>query len=451
MRIKLYLDKRPNKSGAFPVRVSISFMGRRFISSLGCAMSMNEFAALNGDFNHTGFRKQTCHPKHKELLRQIKMLEDRLEWEAQKVVRGEIKPDDVRLDEILNECKGTRKKSVRDGENFKETYLKFVRGEASKKDYAEGTVLQLYTSLKIILAFDPDVSIRKMATAEWMERYAAYNIGRGLNNISVRGLHVRAHWFLMWCYRNGLCGNDFERYHLELKTVDTKEKLVVFLTMDEIMSIQALPLDGTIAVARDFFLFQCFTGLRCSDVHRLRKTDIQNDTLHIVTQKTGASIHNKLNKYALDLIAAYKDSPFDTLFPPITSMTLNRLLRDIGKLAGIDEPVCKVDYRNHKREEMIVPKWQLLTTHVGRKSFVVNSLDFGLTATQVIGYTGHSSIRAMQPYISISQKKKDAAMDVWNNAIAANENVDELEKLNLQMEALKKRIDDLKKAKYGND
>ena len=111
-------------------------------------------------------------------------------------------------------------------------------------------------------------------------------------------------------------------------------------------------------------------------------------------------------------------------------------------MAGINEPVRRADYRNHVRTEYIVPKWQLLTTHVGRKSFVVNSLDMGLTPTQVIGYTGHSSITAMQPYISISQKKKDAAMDVWNNATASPDwEIDEIE---AKIKALNARLETLR-------
>lgn len=443
MRIKIYTDNRPNKQGQFPIRVSVSFMGRRLLTSLGVAMSMTEFDALNGDYMGTGYKRQNCHPRHKELLHLLHAIEDRLEWELQKAVRGEISANDVVLSDVVNECKGKPRKSSKKAESVKEVFLKFVRSEASKKDYTHGTVRQLNSTLHILLQYDPHLTVQTMASSEWLNKFVEWNIKRGLNNQSVRGIYIRVHWFLMWCYRNDYCGNEFTKYQLELKTVDIKEKLVVFLTMDEIMAIQKLELDGSIAIARDFFLFQCFTGLRCSDVMKLHKTDIQNGAIHVVTQKTGVSLDNRLNKYALAIVEKYADVPSETLFPPIADTYINRQLRTIGKMAGIDEPVRKVDYRNHQRVEMVVPKWQLLTTHVGRKSFVVNSLDMGLTATQVIGYTGHSSIRAMQPYISISQKKKDAAMDVWDNADTASTNKNEVDRLNAQIEALKRRVEEL--------
>lgn len=444
MRIKVYTDNRQNKHGQYPVRISVSFMGRRLLTSLGVAMTQTEFDALNGDYLGTGYRRSDCHHKHKELLRLLHSIEDRLEWESQKVMRGEIKAVDVVLSDVVNECKGKPKKSIVKAENISEVFLKFVRSESSKKDLTIGTIRQLNSTLHILLMYDKHLSVGTMASSEWLQRFVEWNIKRGLNNQSVRGTYIRVHWFLMWCYRNDYCGNEFEKYQLELKSVDTKEKLVVFLTMDEIMSIKELKLDGRIGVARDFFLFQCFTGLRCSDVAKLHKTDIQNGTIHIVTQKTGVSLDNRLNKYAIAIVEKYADTPTETLFPKIADYYINRQLRIIGKMAGIDEPVRKIDYRNHQRVEIVVPKWQLLTTHVGRKSFVVNSLDFGLTATQVIGYTGHSSIKAMQPYISISQKKKDSAMDVWNDALTGKNKEDEIENLNRQIELLKQRLDDLK-------
>lgn len=446
MRLKIYTDKRPNKNGCYPVRVSVSFMGRRLLTSLGVAMSAKEFEALNGDYLGTGYRKKDCHPKHKDMIRLLHSIEDRLEWETQKVTRGEITADEVLLTDVVNKCKGKPRRSEKKVNNLQEVFLRFIKSEGAKKDYTDGTKRQLFSAMKILLRYDPVLTVQKMASAEWIDKFVEWNINRGLNNKSVQGLYIRVHWFLMWCYRNGYCDNDFAKYQLELKIVDVKEKLVVFLTMDEIMAMQHLDLTGSAELARDFFLFQCFTGLRCSDVIRLHKSDIQNGTIHIVTQKTGVSIENRLNKYALAIVEKYSHDPCDTLFPHINGNLVNRYLRTIGKMAGIIEPVRKVDYRNHKREEIIVPKWQLLTTHVGRKSFVVNSLDFGLTATQIIEYTGHSSIRAMQPYISISRKKKDAAMDVWDNAVGAH---DELEELNRQIEALKKRVESLKHAKDG--
>ena len=212
------------------------------------------------------------------------------------------------------------------------------------------------------------------------------------------------------------------------------------------MAIRDYDAEPNSVLCKDIFLFQCFTGLRYSDAIKIKNTDLHGDVLTIFTQKTGVLLHNKLNKYALEIAEKYHNKFGETLFPHVSDGTINVHIRQICRQIGINEIVTKYEYRNHQRIEITGPKWQFITTHVGRKSFVVNSLDMGLTATQVIGYTGHSSITAMQPYISISQKKKDAAMDVWNNADEYSVNKGEVAELKTQIEALKRRVEELSSA-----
>ena len=178
MKIKVYADNRQNKQGLFPVRVSVSFMGRRLLTSLGVAMSQLEFAALNGGYSGAGFHRKDCHPKHKELIRLLNTIDDRLEWEAQKVVRGEIKVVDVRLADIVNECKGKPSKSQGEPRMFKETWLEFIRKETKHKDYSDGTVGQLHSTLHVIEEYAPKLTLAEMATSEWMRNFVDYNISK---------------------------------------------------------------------------------------------------------------------------------------------------------------------------------------------------------------------------------------------------------------------------------
>lgn len=201
----------------------------------------------------------------------------------------------------------------------------------------------------------------------------------------------------------------------------------MFLTMDELAKVEELDLEGTIGLARDIFLFQCYTGLRHSDVVALRKSDIKDGFMRLTIRKTGTFIENKLNRYALRIVDKYIDTPGERLFPFLNMNSVELHLKTIGKAAGLTEQIRKVEYRQHSKLEETFSKYELMTTHVGRKTFVVNSLDMGLTATQVIEYTGHSSITAMEPYISISRKKKDEAMNVWDTHGSRNNEEEEIE------------------------
>lgn len=444
MRIRLYIDKRPNKEGLFPVRLSVSLAGKRQLTTLGVSMTETQFNCLLCAYENKECADKEKHIRHSELLRTLRTLANKLEWEEEKIRRGEIKSDDVDLAFIINSCKGREVKEKSTEYTFDEVYIKFMISEKRKKDLSERTMHYLTSLKNDINEHYPTITLSTIATKKWIQEFIDDNISRGLSNVSIRSKYRSLHWFLVWAYQNEYCGNDFMAYRFELKIVESREKLVVFLTMEEIQRIQLLTLPPHLDLYRDIFLFQCFTGLRYSDVSNLRNTDINGDTMTLVTQKTGVSLQNKLNRYALELVNKYKGRYGEKLFPTISLTNINHFVKEIGKLAGIDEPVTKIEYRNHRREEMVLPKWQLLSSHVGRKSFITNSLDLGLTATQVIGYTGHSSITAMQPYISISQKKKDAAMDVWDNATTAPDT--EISKIEAEIKALEERLRALKSA-----
>ena len=57
-----------------------------------------------------------------------------------------------------------------------------------------------------------------------------------------------------------------------------------------------------------------------------------------------------------------------------------------------------------------VPKYELLTTHVARRTFVVTALSLGVAADVIMRWTGHSDYKAMKPYIAIVDELKRNSM-----------------------------------------
>lgn len=447
MKIRLYFDNRPGEDGRKPVRMSVSLLGRRQITSLGCAMSDDEFKTFMSAYDGSAEATKQKHPRQAELLRLLRNIYDRLEWEAEKVNRCELSKDALDIAGIINECKGKQHKERTTKIEVPRLFYTFIDEERKRKDLSQATLNQLGILRRDLEKTFPHLTIDTMATKEWVSEYVDLMVRRGYNSNTVRSKYRYLHWFLKWAFRNDYCNDNFERYRFELKVVDSHERLVVFLTMDEIMTIRNYDADPNDVLCKDFFLFQCFTGLRYSDAIKVKNSDIHDDVLTIYTQKTGVLLHNKLNRFALEIVKKYHNRFGETLFPYVSDGTVNIHIRRICQQVGIKELVTKYEYRDHQRTEITGPKWQFVSTHVGRKSFVVNSLDMGLTPTQVIGYTGHSSIMAMHPYVSISQKKKDAAMDVWDNTGAASE----VTRLKLQMKELKKRLAKLEPRKGKND
>ena len=63
------------------------------------------------------------------------------------------------------------------------------------------------------------------------------------------------------------------------------------------------------------------------------------------------------------------------------------------------------------------PKWELVGTHTGRRTFIVNALSLGIPPNVVMKWTGHNDYKAMRPYIDIVDSIKAESMTKFNGLI----------------------------------
>ena len=224
-------------------------------------------------------------------------------------------------------------------------------------------------------------------------------------------------WFLRWAFKKGLHQNNaYDSYKPKLKST---QKKIIFLTWEELNKLREFEIPAAkqaLDRVRDVFLFQCFTGLRYSDVFNLRRSDIKGDHIEFTTVKTSDSLIIELNKHSKAILDKYKDVAFedDKVLPVITNQKMNDYLKELAELAGIDEPVRQTYYRGNERIDEVTPKYALLGTHAGRRTFICNALALGIPPQVVMKWTGHSDYKAMKPYIDIADDIKANAMSKFN-------------------------------------
>ncbi|ERJ68628.1 integrase [Porphyromonas gingivalis] len=224
-------------------------------------------------------------------------------------------------------------------------------------------------------------------------------------------------WFLRWAFKKGLHQNNaYDSYKPKLKST---QKKIIFLTWEELNKLREFEIPAAkqaLDRVRDVFLFQCFTGLRYSDVFNLRRSDIKGDHIEVTTVKTSDSLIIELNKHSKAILDKYKDVAFedDKVLPVITNQKMNDYLKELAELAGIDEPVRQTYYRGNERIDEVTPKYVLLGTHAGRRTFICNALALGIPPQVVMKWTGHSDYKAMKPYIDIADDIKANAMSKFN-------------------------------------
>ena len=83
-------------------------------------------------------------------------------------------------------------------------------------------------------------------------------------------------------------------------------------------------------------------------------------------------------------------------------------------MAGIDEPIRLTSYKGNQRIDEVKPKYELIGTHTGRRTFIVHALSRGIPPSVVMKWTGHSDYKSMQPYIDIVDSIKAAEMEKMN-------------------------------------
>jgi hypothetical protein len=101
---------------------------------------------------------------------------------------------------------------------------------------------------------------------------------------------------------------------------------------------------------------------------------------------------------------------------------MNEHLKELGKLSGLDTPVTITYYRGNERIDMVYPKYELLSTHAARRTFICNALMLGIPPEIVMKWTGHSNYNAMKPYIAVADNAKADAMTLFNKKVPNPQN-----------------------------
>ncbi len=106
--------------------------------------------------------------------------------------------------------------------------------------------------------------------------------------------------FMIWANTNNFTDNTS---HRTFKS-KSEQNEVIYLTEDELMHLYSMKIDNErLERVRDLFVFQCFTGVRFSDIENLFWDDIKNGTWNLRTQKTKDIIQIPLSSYALSILA----------------------------------------------------------------------------------------------------------------------------------------------------
>ena len=173
--------------------------------------------------------------------------------------------------------------------------------------------------------------------------------------------------------------NPYDRLKGKFKRGDRER--IDFLTDEEMAAFESLrPVPGSkMAMARDLFVFQLYTGLAYSDTQNFDIADYKliDGTWKNTGEriKTGVAYTSQLLPPVVEILEKY-----NWHVPHLDNADYNRCLKLLGEVAGIDRP---------------------LHSHMARHTFATWMLRQGVPIEHVSKMVGHTNIRQTQRYAKL--------------------------------------------------
>ena len=187
----------------------------------------------------------------------------------------------------------------------------------------------------------------------------------------------------------------------------------IYLNDDEINKIFNHDFKGVerLENTRDLFIIGLRTGLRISDFLRLKDANIKNGYIEIETQKTGQTVTIPLHKQVKAILEKRNGFP-----RAISDQKFNEHVKDVCEEVGFKEKVngSKISKKTKRKEEGLYHKYELVTSHICRRSFATN-LYGKLDNLTIMGITGHQTETQFLKYIKITNTEKaEKLKEYWN-------------------------------------
>ena len=397
-------------------------------------------------------KASTTHGKKKVSASEINTEIQRLESMAENVFKSfevmNYNPSVKEYRDAFNDANGKETgKEPEQVQTLFNIFDEFTRTMGWQNGWTSATFTKFATIRKHLFNFNSKLDLKTLSEND-MQLFIDHLQNEGLRNTTIAKDVAFVKWYLRWAFGKGYySGNLHLTWKPKFKGTDGNQKEVIHLSWDELIMLNSFDFSTAKRIVkdkddkpildengnvqkkdveeenkkaldrvRDVFCFTAFTSLRYSDVAKLSRSDVRDTFISIVTQKTTDGLKIELNKYSKAILNKYKDIHFENekVLPVISNVNMNLALKDMGEIVGLNESQRIVYFKGNERIEKVSPKYKLLTTHCGRRTFIVNALFLGIPAEVVMRWTGHSDYKAMKPYIKIVDQLKEQEMNKFN-------------------------------------
>ena len=289
----------------------------------------------------------------------------------------------------------------------------FKEEEGAKRSWTPSTYQKFDAMLKNLLDYDPRCSLDRI-TESYLQGLVEWYVRNDYKNPTIAKKFGFIRWFLRWCENKNYYQGNAYKFSVKLKGQNFEQKTIIYLEKKELSDLENFPFKQPyLDKARDLFIFSCYTGLRYSDIARLERSQINNDKINVVTQKTNDSIVIDLNEHTKRILEKYKN--YRKALPVISNQKANDYIREACRIAGIDSPVKLIYYSGKKRIEEVKEKWQCMSFHAARRTFITIALLLEIPVPVIMQWSGHHDVKMLKPYMKVVDELRKREMNKFNN------------------------------------
>jgi hypothetical protein len=202
---------------------------------------------------------------------------------------------------------------------------------------------------------------------------------------------------------------DLSAYKVMEEEVDA-----VYLTWQELSLIYHLDLaeNSNLEKYRDLFVLGCLTGFRFSDYSDIKPEEVRGGMLYVNQTKTLSTVIVPLRSDAKKILI----DKYNMQMPQVSNPNFNYYIKEVVRLAGIDEMIKITHKRGNKIIEETRPKYAWIMSHTCRRSFCTNEFLDGTPTNLIMAISGHKTEKAFRRYIKADQVQKAYMIKkLWDN------------------------------------
>lgn len=395
MKYKIKFELRKANSELKPIRCRVSIPDYRVDFNIGVSVYVKDW-----DKKHE--RVKNTNKNYQSINNKISNIEYNL---SNYLMIASINNQKITKDNIISIFR--QKNNDNRVEQIFDLYIKDV---TAKHSLTKTTIVNYKSTKKMFISLFPDIKINDI-TDETLQKTIDKLVQKGYKNSSIHQLIIRIKTFIRWAKKNNLYSNNADKFEYKIKGIGYKE--IIYLEWNELNDLMKVKTNNiTEEKVLDLFIFSCFTGLRYSDIINITKGNIHGDKIHITSQKTNTTTTIEINDFSRSILLKYNYH-----LPYIPIQKASSVIRILAKRANINEDTTTTYYCGNERITDIQPKYQVLTFHAARRTFVTTALALGIPSEVIMKWTGHKQFSTLKHYAEVVNALKEENMKKFNTKL----------------------------------